>query len=95
MSRPKKPDIYEIDRAQLYALSAVCEANRNRRDALLLRAAGDYIYTVRPKRKGKKPFLDAWFEANRQIAEVTDEELARLSGVPTDSPPQGPLSRSP
>jgi hypothetical protein len=74
-----KPDIYTIDRAQLYAVAAVCEANRNRRDAVLLRAAGDYIYTARPKRKGKRPFLDAWFEANRRIADLTDEEHALLS----------------
>ena len=74
-----KPDIYTIDKAQLYAVAAVCEANRNRRDALLLRAAGDYIYTARPKRKGKKPFLDAWFEANRRIADLTDDEHALLS----------------
>ena len=74
-----KPDIYTIDRAQLYAVAAVCEANRNRRDALLLRAAGAYIYTARPKRKGKKPFLDAWFDANRRIADLTDEERSLLS----------------
>ena len=46
MPRPKKPDIYKIDRAQLYALTAVCEAIRNRKDALLLRAAGDYIHLL-------------------------------------------------
>lgn len=75
---PTRPDIYTIDRAQLYALAAVLDANRNRRDALLLRVAGDYIYAVRPKRRDKKPLL-RYFEA-------TDEEFAQLSpGVPLPS----------
>jgi hypothetical protein len=52
------PDIYDTDKAPLYLLAALCEASRHDHDARILRAAGDYIQTARPKRKGAKPITD-------------------------------------
>jgi hypothetical protein len=38
-------------------LAAVCDCDGYHADALCLRAAGDYIQAVRPRRKGKKPLF--------------------------------------